>query len=43
MQKEINKEHKEFKNREHENQSIEDFNRELQTTISVTDKFVDEL
>lgn len=43
MQKEINKEHKEFKQREHENQSIEDANRELQTSISVTEKFIEEL
>ena len=43
MQKEINKEHKEFKQREHENQNIDDANRELQTTISVTEKLIEEL
>jgi hypothetical protein len=43
MQKEINKEHKEFKQREHENISIEDMNRELETTIHGTEKLIEEL
>ena len=43
LQKEINKEHKEFKQREHENLSIEDMNRELETIIHNTYKSTEEL
>jgi chromosome segregation ATPase len=43
LQKEINKEHREFKKLENENQGIEDLNKELATSIGGTEKFIEEL
>jgi len=43
LQKEINKEHKDFKMREYENENVVNINKELETSIGGTMKFLEEL